>query len=35
LFALTDGRVRFDKDSHRINVQPEKAAEEEAAAAGN
>jgi len=35
LFALTDGKVRFDKDSHRVNVQPEKAAEEEAVAAGN
>ena len=25
LFALTDGRVLFDKESRRINVQPEKA----------
>ena len=43
LFALTDGKVLFDKDSHRINVQPEKPAEKavekevekEAVAAGN
>ena len=36
LFALTDGRVLFDKDSHRVNVLPEKKAEaEEAVAAGN
>jgi large subunit ribosomal protein L27 len=35
LFALTDGKVRFDKDSHRVNVQPEKTAAEEAVAAGN
>jgi large subunit ribosomal protein L27 len=35
LFALTDGKVLFDQDSHRVNVQPEKAAEEEAVAAGN
>jgi len=24
LFALADGRVAFDKDSHRVNVLPEK-----------
>jgi large subunit ribosomal protein L27 len=35
LFALTDGKVRFDKDSHRVNVQSEKTAAEEAVAAGN
>jgi large subunit ribosomal protein L27 len=39
LFALTDGRVLFDKNSKRVNVQPEEAAEkaavQEAAAAGN
>jgi len=23
LFALTDGKVRFDKDSRRVNVLPE------------
>ena len=26
LFALTDGRVCFDKDSRRVNVHPETAA---------
>ena len=26
LFALVDGKVKFDKDSHRINVLPEAAA---------
>jgi large subunit ribosomal protein L27 len=25
LFALTDGRVKFDKDSSRVNVLPEEA----------
>jgi hypothetical protein len=35
LFALTDGKVLFDKNSRRVNVQPEKAAEEAAAAADN
>jgi hypothetical protein len=34
LFALTDGKVLFDRDSHRVNILPEKA-EEEAAVAGN
>jgi large subunit ribosomal protein L27 len=23
LFALTDGKVAFDQDSHRVNVKPE------------
>ena len=35
LFALTDGKVLFDRDSHRVNILPEKAEEEAAAAAGN
>jgi large subunit ribosomal protein L27 len=40
LFALTDGKVLFDQDSHRVNVQPDKAeaeavAKAEAVAAGN
>jgi len=26
LFALTDGKVRFDKDSKRVNVLPKAAA---------
>ncbi|MEW6302747.1 MAG: 50S ribosomal protein L27 [Verrucomicrobiota bacterium] len=26
LFALVDGRVKFDKDSRRVNVLPETAA---------
>jgi large subunit ribosomal protein L27 len=25
LFALTDGKVKFDKDSSRVNVLPEEA----------
>jgi large subunit ribosomal protein L27 len=25
LFALTDGRVKFDKDSSRVNVLPEQS----------
>lgn len=32
LYALTDGRVKFDKDSRRVNIVTEAAA---AAAAGN
>jgi len=32
LFALVDGRVKFDKDSRRVNVLPEAAA---VASAGN
>jgi len=39
LFALTDGKVLFDQDSHRVNVQPDQeaqaAAKAAAAAAGN
>jgi len=35
LFALTDGKVLFDRDSHRVNILPEKAEEEKAAVAGN
>jgi large subunit ribosomal protein L27 len=27
LFALVDGKVLFDKGSHRVNVVPEVAAE--------
>jgi large subunit ribosomal protein L27 len=23
LFALTDGKVRFDKEGHRVNISPE------------
>ena len=26
LFALTDGKVLFDKDSHRVNVVPDASA---------
>jgi large subunit ribosomal protein L27 len=26
LFALTDGRVAFDKDGHRVNIKTEAAA---------
>jgi large subunit ribosomal protein L27 len=29
LFALTNGQVLFDKDSHRVNVTPPKEKEEE------
>ncbi len=25
LFALTDGKVAFDKDGHRVNIKPEAA----------
>ena len=25
LFALTDGKVAFDKDGHRVNIKPEPA----------
>jgi large subunit ribosomal protein L27 len=28
LFALTNGRVLFDKNSHRVNVLPQKEAKE-------
>jgi large subunit ribosomal protein L27 len=35
LFALTDGKVLFDKNSHRVNIQPEKAKEEETVPAHN
>jgi len=28
LFALTNGRVLFDKNSHRVNVMPQKEAKE-------
>jgi large subunit ribosomal protein L27 len=35
LFALTDGKVLFDRNSHRVNVQPEKAADEQAVPAAN
>lgn len=27
LFALTDGKVKFDKDSRRVNITPQAAAE--------
>ncbi|HEV2211251.1 MAG TPA: 50S ribosomal protein L27 [Verrucomicrobiae bacterium] len=25
LFALTDGKVQFDQDGHRVNIKPEPA----------
>ena len=31
LFALTDGKVKFDKDGHRINVTTETATQQPAA----
>ena len=35
LFALVDGKVHFDKDSHRVNVKAEAAQAAEAAAPTN
>ena len=34
LFALTDGKVKFDKDSRRVNIVPVEKAAEAAVAGG-
>ena len=34
LFALTDGKVKFDKDSRRVNIVPVEKAAEAATAGG-
>ena len=31
LFALVDGKVAFDKNSHRVNIRPQSAATKDAA----